>query len=70
MAERCATGIPPASVRHDRGLPARWEPLRVTGLDGTFTESLEPFEIPWVFFQGKGVTTRKRASVSRNGTPS
>ncbi len=38
------------------GVFLRWGPLRVTRLDGTFTESLEPFEIPWVFFLEKGVT--------------
>ena len=31
----------------------------MTRLDGTFTESLEPFEIPRVFFQGQGVTHKE-----------
>jgi quercetin dioxygenase-like cupin family protein len=41
------------------GVFLRWGPLRVTRLDGTFAESLEPFEIPWVFFQRKGVTHKE-----------
>ena len=39
------------------GLPPDSPSTRlVTRLDGTYTESLEAFEIPWVFFQGKDVT--------------
>ena len=55
-------GAPQAYPRHRydmTGVFLRWGPLRVTRLDGTFTESLEPFEVPWVFFQGKGVTHKE-----------
>ena len=55
-------GAPQAYHRHRydmTGVFLRWGPLRVTRLDGTFTESLEPFEVPWVFFQGKGVTHKE-----------
>ena len=55
-------GTPQAYHRHRydmTGVFLGWGPLRVTRLDGTFTESLEPFEIPWVFFQGKGVTHKE-----------
>ena len=55
-------GAPQEYHRHRydmTGVFLRWGPLRVTRLDGTFTESLEPFEVPWVFFQGKGVTHKE-----------
>ena len=41
------------------GVFLEWGPLRVTRLDGTFTESQDPFEIPWVFFLNKGVTHKE-----------
>ncbi len=41
------------------GVFFRWGPLRVTRLDGTFTASQNPFEIPRVFFQAKGVTHKE-----------
>ena len=41
------------------GVFLAWGPLRVTRIDGTFNESREPFEIPRVFFQGKGVTHKE-----------
>ncbi|HJN42987.1 MAG: hypothetical protein QGI10_13045 [Vicinamibacterales bacterium] len=47
------------------GVFFRWGPLRVTRLDGTFTVSEVPFEIPWVFFQAKGVTHKEEGI----GTP-
>ena len=47
------------------GVFFRWGPLRVTRLDGTFTVSDEPFDIPWVFFQPKGVTHKEEGV----GTP-
>ena len=55
-------GAPQPYHRHRydmTGVFLRWGPLRVTRLDGTYTESLEAFEIPWVFFQGKGVTHKE-----------
>ena len=55
-------GAPQAYHRHRydmTGVFLRWGPLRVTRLDGTFSESLEAFEIPRVFFQGKGVTHKE-----------
>ena len=55
-------GAPQVYHRHRydmTGVFLRWGPLRVTRLDGSFAESLEPFEIPWVFFQGKGVTHKE-----------
>ena len=55
-------GTPQAYHRHRydmTGVFLGWGPLRVTRLDGTYTESLEPFEIPWVFFQGQGVTHKE-----------
>ena len=47
------------------GVFFRWGPLKVTRLDGTFTTSTEPFDIPWVFFQAKGVTHKEEGV----GTP-
>jgi len=47
------------------GVFFRWGPLRVTRLDGTFTVSDEAFDIPWVFFQQKGVTHKEEGV----GTP-
>lgn len=47
------------------GVFFRWGPLRVTRLDGTFTQNDEPFDIPWVFFQPKGVTHKEEGV----GTP-
>ena len=41
------------------GVFLRWGPLKVTRLDGTFSASQEPFEVPWVFFQPKGVTHKE-----------
>jgi quercetin dioxygenase-like cupin family protein len=55
-------GAPQVYHRHQydmTGVFLRWGPLRVTRLDGSFAESLEPFEIPWVFFQRKGVTHKE-----------
>ena len=55
-------GAPQVYHRHRydmTGVFLGWGPLRVTRIDGTFTESLEPFEIPWVFFQGQGVTHKE-----------
>ena len=55
-------GAPQVYHRHRydmTGVFLRWGPLRVTRLDGSFAESLEPFEIPWVFFQRKGVTHKE-----------
>ncbi len=55
-------GAPQPYHRHQydmTGVFLRWGPLRVTRLDGTFTDSLEPFEIPTVFFLEKGVTHKE-----------
>ena len=41
------------------GVFLRWGPLKVTRLDGTFSASQNPFEVPWVFFQPKGVTHKE-----------
>ena len=61
-------GVPQPYHRHRydmTGVFLRWGPLRVTRLDGTFTVSEDPFEIPWVFFQAKGVTHKEEGI----GTP-
>ena len=61
-------GVPQPYHRHRydmTGVFFRWGPLRVTRLDGTFTANPEPFEVPWVFFQGKGVTHKEEGI----GTP-
>jgi len=41
------------------GVFLRWGPLKVTRLDGAFSASQDPFEVPWVFFQSKGVTHKE-----------
>ncbi len=61
-------GAPQVYHRHRydmTGVFLRWGPLRVSRLDGSFTDSLEPFEVPWVFFQAKGVTHKEEGI----GTP-
>ena len=61
-------GVPHPYHRHRydmTGVFLRWGPLRVTRLDGTFTLSEVPFEIPRVFFQAKGVTHKEEGI----GTP-
>ena len=55
-------GVPQPYHRHRydmTGVFFRWGPLKVTRLDGSFTASTEPFDIPWVFFQAKGVTHKE-----------
>ena len=55
-------GEPQPYHRHQydmTGVFLRWGPLRVTRLDGSYTDSLEPFEIPNVFFLEKGVTHKE-----------
>ena len=47
------------------GVFLRWGPLRVTRLDGTFTVSDSPFEVPSVFLLRKGVTHKEEGI----GTP-
>ncbi|HAJ75976.1 MAG TPA: hypothetical protein DCM64_05930 [Gammaproteobacteria bacterium] len=61
-------GAPAPYHRHQydmTGVFLRWGPLRVTRLDGTYTDSLEPFEVPSVFFLEKGVTHKEEGI----GTP-
>ena len=61
-------GVPQPYHRHRydmTGVFLQWGPLRVTRLDGTFTISEVPFEIPRVFLQRKGVTHKEEGI----GTP-
>ena len=43
------------------GVFLRWGPLRVTRIDGTFTDSDVPFELPNVFLLQKGVTHKEES---------
>lgn len=61
-------GVPQPYHRHRydmTGVFLRWGPLRVTRLDGTFTDSEVPFELPNVFLLPKGVTHKEEGI----GTP-
>ena len=55
-------GVPAEYHRHRydmTGVFLRWGPLRVTRLDGTFTVSETPFEVPSTFLLPKGVTHKE-----------
>ena len=57
-------GVPQTYHRHRydmTGVFLRWGPLRVTRLDGTFTDSEVPFELPNVFLLPKGVTHKEES---------
>ena len=67
-------GVPQPYHRHRydmTGVFLRWGPLRVTRLDGTFTDSEVPFELPNVFLTAKkGCPTKRKASGHPTVTPS
>ena len=57
-------GVPQPYHRHQydmTGVFLQWGPLRVTRLDGTFTDSDVPFELPNVFLLEKGVTHKEES---------